>query len=234
MNSNLDVWAIQSLPSELKTALDNIKTDNDIIIFTNVLSNFNLGGEKIVSRQFDTFLYSEENDILLMLMRGGEVIANDIRSYLDNKGFVYHEVSFAPISEKHEDDKTIPELWFAREEYVVDDAFADSISRTNNRGFDYFPFLEGSLSLGYTTDVESDDLNYLDEDKEAEFQVDGRLFRGLIRLEDKLILLINQGDKRNVTAESVNKIAKKYGFSCTVLENKDFSLESVQSKKLTK
>lgn len=234
MNSNLDVWAIQTLPSELKTALDNLKTDKDIILFTNLLSKFNLGGQEITSRQFDTILYSEENDTLVMLMRGGEATSDDIRAYLDQKGFMYHEVSFSKPAEIHKDDESIPELWFAREEYVVDDAFADSVTRTENRNFDYFPFLEGSLSLGYTTNVEKEDLSYLGKEQEEEFPVEGRLFRGLIRLEDKLILLISQGEKRNVTAQTVNKVATKYGFTCTILENKDFSLERIQTKKLTK
>lgn len=68
MQSNLDIWAVQDDPEEVITALDNIKTDNDIILYTNALCKFQIGNENITSRQFDTFLYSEENDILVMLM----------------------------------------------------------------------------------------------------------------------------------------------------------------------
>lgn len=233
MNSNLDVWAIQTLPEELNTALNNVKTDNDIILFTNVKSQFTLGNQQIISRQFDTFLYSEENDILIMLMRGGKVSANNIRAYLDKKGLRYNEVSFTKPLTSHKDDLSIQELWFAREEYVVEDAFKDSIARESKKEFEYFPFLTGDLSLTYSTDAEEEDLSFL-EMPQTSYPVDGRLFRGLIKLEDKIILLINQGETRNVTAESVGKIAQEYGFAYTVLENDDFNLSHMESKKLTK
>lgn len=234
MNSNLDVWAIQTLPEELNTALDNVKTDNDIILFTNVKSEFSLGDEQITSRQFDTFLYSEENDILVMLMRGGRVTADNIREYLDKKDFSYHEVSFARSPINHKDDLSIPELWFAREEYVVEDAFKDSIARGSKKDFEYFPFLTGNLSLNYRTDDEEEDLSFLEEQKPESYSVDGRLFRGLIKLEDKIILLISQGETRNVNASDIGKIAQKYGFTYTILANEDFKLSHIENKILCK
>lgn len=232
MKSNLDVWAIQYLPSELKTALDNIKTDNDLILYTNLLCKFNLGNEAITSRQFDTALYSEENDVLVLLMRGGEATADDIRDYLEKKGFLYHEVCFATPVDSHKDDLSIPELWFAREEYVVQDALEDSIARNVKREFEYYPFLEGNLDLDYGTNIYGDE--DLEQNKHGDYPVDGRLFRGLIRLQDKVILLIYQGEQRNVTAMQVGEIAKRNGFACTILENQDFSLAKMEKKKLVK
>lgn len=234
MNSNLDVWAIQARKEELINALDKIKTDKDIILFTNLLSNFKLGHQTITCEQFDTVLYSEENDILIMLMRDGAANATDIRKYLDKKGFMYHEVNFAPSSIQREDDNTIPEIWFAREQSVVEDAFKDTLSKDVKKEFEYYPFLTGGLTLGYTTNVEREDLSYLGQERQEEFPVDGRIFRGLVKLEDKLILLINQGEKRNVTATTIGEVAKKYNFTYTVLENKDFSITSIEKKKLTK
>lgn len=234
MNSNLDVWAIQTMPEALSTALDNINADNDIILYENVRSDFTLGDERIINRQFDTFLYSEENDILVMLMRGGLVNADNIREYLDKKGLKYHEVVFAKSSGSYKDNLSIPELWFAREEYVVEDAFKDSIDRGSKKEFEYYPFLTGNLSLTYRTDMEQEDLSFLGDAKDDSYPVDGRLFRGLIKLDDKIIILINQGEKRNVTASDIGRVAEKYGFTFTVLTNDDFNLSCIEEHKLIK
>ena len=96
MNKTLDVWAIQKHPEELYTALENIKTDQgDLILFTNLNSNFQLNGQT-VGRQFDTELYyvGKDNDALILLQKDGEASAEQIRNYLEERGLQYHEVSF--------------------------------------------------------------------------------------------------------------------------------------------
>lgn len=221
MNSNLDVWAIQTLPEELVAALDNIKTDNDIILYLNLLCNFQIGGVNIKSRQFDTLLSSEENDILVMLMRGGKASVDDIRKYLDQKEFRYSEVMFAPSISSHYDDGSVPELWIAREKYVLEDAFEDSIKRDCAKKCEYYPFLTGSLDFCYFTNSASE-----------KCRVDGRLFRGVIKLEDKLILLVNQNDERNVTARDVYEVIKRYDIPFVILENSEFSMENITNPKV--
>ena len=77
MNKTLDVWAIQKHPEELYTALENIKTDQgDLILFTNLNSNFQLNGQT-VGRQFDTELYyvGKDNDALILLQKDGQASA---------------------------------------------------------------------------------------------------------------------------------------------------------------
>lgn len=221
MQSNLDIWAVQTDPKEVITALDNIKTDNDIILYTNLVCNFKIGNEDITSRQFDTFLYSEENDILVLLMRGGKASADDIRDYLDNKQLKYNEIVFAPSVKDYEDEYTGPEIWFAREKYVLDDAIADSIEKGSKKECEFYPFLPANLNLGYLTNSKSDN-----------FSVEGRLFRGVIKLEDKIILLVSQNDPRNVTTSEVNEVLNKYGIEYTILDNSDFDLsKSLKSSK---
>lgn len=221
MQSNLDIWAVQSDPEEVITALDNIKTDNDIILYTNVICNFKIGNDNITSRQFDTFLYSEENDILVLLMRGGKASAADIREYLDNKHLKYNEIVFAPSIRGYEDEYNGPEIWFAREKYVLEDAIKDSIEKSSKKECEFYPFLPANLDLGYLTNSKSDN-----------YSVEGRLFRGVVKFEDKIILLVSQNDTRNVTASEVNEVLKEYGIECVVLDNSDFDLsKSLKSSK---
>ena len=165
MNRNLDVWAIQKHPKALYTALENVKTDTgDLILFTNLECSFTLGGKK-VQRSFET-----------------------------KESLKYHEVSFAKDLKKelleefdipHKEEKqneAIPELWFAREEYVLRDALTESI-KMGNTTCDYYPLLQGFLNLNYTD-------NNTDNIQDSSHNIDGRRILGVIALEDKMILMI--------------------------------------------
>jgi hypothetical protein len=222
-NSNLDVWAIQYGPQELETALSNLKVLGNTILYTNALCSFKIGNMNISSRQFDTFLYSEENDLLVMLMRGGRVTADDIRKYLENHNIYYNEVVLTPSVTKYEDNYKMPELWIAREKCVVDDALHDSIKKGVKRECGYYPNLYGSLNLSYLTN--SNDIT----------NIDGRLFKGLIYLEDKLILLVNQNDKRNVRPLDVFESLKRTNFKYALLDNQPTVIEGeIKSKSMLK
>lgn len=202
MNSNLDVWAIQYYPEELYTALNQIDKGMSII-YSNLICNFKIGNQQVKTRQFDTALYNEESDILIMLMRGGKATKKDIIEYLDRNDKEYAEVSFAKEIEEYKDGNDIDELWFAREEYVLRDAIDDSLQKGNN-SCDYYPVLEGNLSLEYMSN------------QEQRYAIDGRLFKGLIKLDDKIVLIINQpnnvdlnGLDRNLSYDIVLKVLKE-------------------------
>ena len=228
MNKNLDVWAIQKHPKELFTALENVKTDKgDLILFTNLECKFLLGGKK-VERSFDTSLYYDAengNDALILLMKDGIATADQIRKYLEEKGFQYHEVSFskglkenllkefAIPYEEEKQDENIPELWFAREEYVLRDALNESIEKGNTT-CDYYPALEGVLSL-----------NYSSNERLSSFSVDGRKISGVIALEDKMILMINNGDDpRNLNPLQIQMIMDELNISTNIHSSNEFDI----------
>lgn len=227
MNKTLDVWAIQKHPEELYTALENIKTDQgDLILFTNLNSNFQLNGQT-VGRQFDTELYyvGKDNDALILLQKDGEASAEQIRNYLEKRGLQYHEVSFKkemlkqqleeldiPVS-KEIIDENIPELWFAREEYVLRDALQESI-KLGNTSCDYYPFVEGVIALKYEESYTT-----------SRHLLDGRNLLGVITLEDKMILMIHGSDPRNLKPSQVKKIIEEMKISYNVLHNREFNIE---------
>ena len=236
MNRNLDVWAIQKYPNELYTALENVKTDTgDLILFTNLECDFELNGQA-VKRSFDTSLYYDAgngNDALILLMKDGIATANQIREYLEKKQLRYHEVSFAKdvtkelpedfdnVYNEEKDDENIPEIWFAREEYVLRDALNDSIEQGNTT-CDYYPLLQGFLSL-----------NYITNSTLSSYSVDGRKILGVITLEDKMILLINNGnDERNISPFQAHKIMEELGVSVNVLSDREFNIEKPYQGKM--
>lgn len=216
MRKNSDVWAIQSDPNELETALKNIKKDGDILIYTNLLCNFKMGDVEVSTRTFDTALCSEENDIIVMLMRGGKVTCADMKAYLDKKGFDYGEVSFAKDICEYENDDSIPEIWFARDIDVLSDVLGDAKSKGVNRSAEYFPLLTGSLELGYLTNTGS-----------MQVKIDGRNFWGLVALEDRLILLIDSPKKGAILASDVVSKLEEAGFKFCISDKSMFSLPHV-------
>lgn len=181
MNSNLDVWAIQSDKSEMYTALDQIKTDGDVIIYTNLVCEFTIGNKIVKSREFDTIVVSDQNDFLGMFMRKGPVTKQDICDYLDSKGIKYTEITFAPSISDFNDDNLIMPIWMAREPYVLEDALNDSIE-CGDTNFDYYPELPSDIELGYLTN-----------EARARYSVDGRVFMGALISSNKIILLVSQG-----------------------------------------
>lgn len=229
MNNNLDVWAIQWHPKELYTALKNVKKDTgDLILFTNLECIFELNG-KTVPRSFDTALYYDagnNEDALILLMKNGDATPDQIRKYLDQEGLKYHEVSFAKnlrqdllsefgiLPKEEVQDENIPKLWFAREEYVLRDALKESIEMGNTT-CDYYPLLQGFISLNYSNNTLL-----------SSYHVDGRKILGVVALEDKMILMINNGnDRRNLSPFQVHKVMEELGVSVNVHPDTDFDIK---------
>ena len=214
MRSNLDVWAVQTDPTEIYTALEQVK-DGISIIYSNCTCNFKIGSQEISTRQFDTFLYNEESDVLIMLMRGGKATKEDMIKYLEENGKEYYEVTFADSMDEYEDGNDVSVLWFSREKYVLEDAINDSKSKGIN-SCEYYPLTTGSLELGYISNTNKP------------YSVDGRLFNGVVKFEDKLVLIINQpgnvdenGNNRNSWPCNVLDILKENGIECTVIMDKE-------------
>ena len=126
MANNLDIWAIQYYPEELTTALNKIGAGLNII-YSNLVSKLKVGNNIISGRNFDTILYNEESDILILLMTGGKVTKKDIINYLEENNKRYVEVTFNPCNVIDLEDKDkLPEMWFARDLAVIEDAIKDS------------------------------------------------------------------------------------------------------------
>ena len=192
--SNLDVWAIQYYPEELLTALTQIKEGMNII-YSNLTCAFRIGSKDIKTRQFDTILYNEESDILIMLMRGGVAKKEDIIKFLEDNNKPYSEVTFSPSVIEYNDKDSIPELWFAREEYVIKDALNDSKIKGINY-LEYYPNVIGNINLGYITNSNNSNIS-----------IDGRSIKGLIKLEDKIVLIINQENNKDKNLDFINIIS---------------------------
>ena len=227
MKSNLKIYAIQNDVNELDFALN--KLDKGInYIYSNCTFDFKIGWTKIKSKKFDTFLYNEESDVLIMLMRGGKVNKEKIIEYLEKNNKPYSEINFYPLYDTFEGKDNIPEIRFVREKKDLALEIKESIEK-GITSCDFYPLLESYFMLGYKT---------IDGEK---IEIDGRKFIGLINLSDKIILLVNQkynvdekGVKRNIDIKDVLYTLKKYNVTPKVILDDIPNIEVENfSKKLT-
>lgn len=233
MKNNLDVWAVQQNAEELEIALGQIKSDSkENILFSNCLSNIKLGENYICTKKFDTMLCSFDSDTVIMIMRGAKVGGEDIRKYLNEHNIFYNEVVFDSYDEMQElmalgeiEDSCLEEsnlekeLWFVRENYVFKDAVADSREKGAQQCI-YYPNVVGDLELQYLSN--SNNI----------FEVDGRLIHGVVEFPDKLVLLIQQNDPRNMMEEDVYRILADNKISTLV--DTDVDIKSLSGKEKLK
>ena len=211
---NLDVWAIQYYPEELYNALNNIN-DGLNIIYSNVKSDLYIGKEKVKSRQFDTILYNEESDILIMLARAGIANKEDVIKYLDSNGKRYVEIDFDYRIFDYKEKYNVPEIWFSRERYVLEDAIQDSLNKGITKA-KFYPCIKSELKLGFLSRYHK----YIN--------LDSINFKGLLQLEDKIVLIVNEknnvdkfGKSRNMGALDVLDVIDNFGISCDVIYDRD-------------
>lgn len=198
MKSNLDVYAIQYYKEETKTALSKVKKDSPgNILYLNCTCHFTIGGTIITSRIFDSCFYSEESDILILFAKG-KISQDEIEKYLNDMGVSYTTIRFNRKETDFRDGDVLKEIWFARDKDVLEEAMQDSITKNNLHCY-YYPEEVSKLSIGYNS---SDDTGKY-------FQIDGRVCKGTIILKDKIILLVNQNDKRNLKKDTVMSMLTK-------------------------
>lgn len=187
MLNNCDIWAIQYYPEVLQTALEKIKTGEKVILYKNCSSKFKIGDKLISNRQFDTILYSEESDLLILLMRGGKATYEQIIIFLSKNKINYIEQDLKEINkEDYEDGDDIPELWFAREKYVVQDGINESKEKGIKK-LKYYKNVQSQLLIGNNDKYETIELRC----------------KGIIQLKDKLIMIINHNYNKNMSEQQV-------------------------------
>ena len=205
MNSNLDVYAIQYYKDETKTALSKVKKDSPgNILYLNCTCHFTIGGTVITSRIFDSCFYSEESDILILFAKG-KISQDEIEKYLNDMGVSYTTISFNRKETDFVDGDVLKEIWFARDKEVLIEAMEDSIKK-RHLSCSYYPGEVSKLSIGYNSS----------HDPEEYFEIDGRFCKGTIVFKDKMVLLVNQKDKRNLTKEEVLPLLSKKFKVCVV------------------
>lgn len=219
-NRQLDVWGIYRDPEHVLDALkiiaehkDEITKEAPLTLFVNCTSSFIVDGKRI-GRYMDTLICSREADTALCLSSAryidddlGSVSATpeDIAKFLEKNGIPYQIVTGVPQTDDVDDPK-IPEIWMAREEYVLEDSLAESKEKGCTNCVVY-PETKAKLSMGY----------YLEDG--SYYEVWGLNFKGLIETDNSWTFLIDEGDSRNISVEQAEKIIIDSGLGYTIGEN---------------
>lgn len=218
MKTNLDIWAIQYYPECLKTALDNIKYGSKVFLFRNCVCKFSVGINEITTRQFDTVLYSDESDLLVMLMKDGNAKDSQIIEYLNKRNIPFEERNLGAKLNDYQDGDNIPELWFIRETYVLQDAIKES----KNRKIKVAKFYKNTESVLTLTGLENKEL----------IRIEGK---GIVQLEDKVCIIINHGFEKNMIEEEVKKCIEDFDLEYEEIQEKSPNLKIENfSKKIEK
>lgn len=206
-----DVWGINKDPNEIDYPLSVIldrknRITKPLKIFTNCSSKFIINGREI-ERYIGTVIVSKEIDLSLSLMSGENYydVLEKTTDFLYENGIPYIVISGKDIDLK-QDDNDIPETWFIREGYVLN----ESLDNSRNNGCEeciLYLNTKSRLMVGYYTD--NNDFH----------EVWGLHFKGLITTNNSWSLLIDEKDPRNINMDDAIKIIEEQGFSYTVGDN---------------
>lgn len=226
LDTRLDVWAIQNDPEELEVALDKLTKPATNILYTNCISKLSIGGE-LFAIEFDTVLQCDENDVLILIMRGSGITKEDLVKKLEERNIPYSEVVFSNYEYKDYKEK-LKEIWFARDASVLKEALTDSKKKENDVAR-YNPVIKGKLSLKHPGRP------YLKEECEEIKPIITfkRIpIRGVIETEDKIILIINNLEDYNIYYKQALKVLSETGMTPVIEDYETFEKKDKAKQKV--
>ena len=200
--TKLDILLVQNDPKELYKALREIKSNRENILFSNCVSCLKVGNQYL-NIQFDRAFYANK---LVLVRRNCKIDNNDFKNILEEWNIKYQEVIFNDEDFEYKCRREIKNLYFPRGSESLINILEDS-KKKGIEECNYYPYVEGVLRLKYF--ITNGSLEILDE----------RYLKGLIELRDKLILLINQKEKRNVSMDKALKILRNEKLSVCIKED---------------
>ena len=203
-STRMNIETIQKDGSNLESTLNSIKNSENNILFTNCTSLLKVGNKKF-QVQFNTALYCDTKELLILGMHGGKMTPDTWEEELARRNITYHEVVF-DVKEYRDSDEE-KQLWFARDGLSLENAITDS----KRKGMDtctFYPTLKGKLEIKYNSDLE------------GTVALDRQEIRGVIEFEDKLILIINHTEDCNVYYKKALRLLSKNDIA-TMMETPD-------------
>lgn len=215
--SNLNILVIQNHPEDIDKALNKIKEDSTNILFRNVSSNLKLG-ERKVPIEFDKVLYSDENNLVILIAKGSSITYKELVRRLNDKSIDFSEIIFENY--EYEDyDEELKDIIFAKDSLSLKIALEDSKKKGNDI-CRYNPVMKGKLTLKYPGRIH---LDFECEEIETKIVLNRQMLRGMIETEDKIIYLINNLEEHNVYYKQVLKILSETGMTPIIEDYESFS-----------
>lgn len=208
MNHNVDVYAIQNDKEKLSEALTRVNKESlSNTLYLNCTCHFTIGGAIINSRIFDACFYSEDSDCVVFFAKG-KMTHEEIQEYLINENVKFTTVNFyREDDEDFVDMDALKEVHFVSNKEELVNAIDDSISKDITLARLY-PGEISRLSIGYKAS----------RDYTRYYELDARFCKGTIVFKDKIILLVNQYQSKNISSEDAYRILSE---KVSVIVNND-------------
>ena len=177
---NYDIWAIEHYPKEVYDAIDGLEKTTNNTLFTNCRSHLRVE-RTILPIQFDSALISEDIQRLVLVMQNGPLGKKEFQRILQKKHIPFDKVHF--MWTQPEEQQELKEVWFAADIGVLQDGLKDS----REKGVDsceYYPDMKGTFELRYPLEGE-------DDENPDWFVLEEQGIRGVVLLEDKLVMLMD-------------------------------------------
>lgn len=182
-NKNKKIFAIQDNEETLIHALNKIRNTKDNILITNCISRLRIGESKL-HVIFDTILYNDEKNILIMIKDSSTVTPDVFREMLDANNVGYNEIKFREYLH-FDKPETSKDLFFATDisnfKFCIDESKRKEIDSCT-----YYPAMTGHFTIKYFYD------------KEKQEQLDDYYIKGILELDDKIILIVKENEESNL------------------------------------
>lgn len=146
--TNIDILAVDFNNNAFDEALHNLPKDGLNVLFTNCISELNIGENHYILNKYDSCIYNENKNILILIKREENNSYNDIKDYLGKKDVPFHEVRFTIFDDYSEGDYDVPKLWFANSNASLIRAI-ENIKQQENDNCVYYPFVESKLTISF-------------------------------------------------------------------------------------
>ena len=217
-NLNKKIFAIQDDLDTLKSAIIKVRnTDNNLLV-TNCISRLKLGNQKL-HIIFDTLLYNDDKNILIMIKDSSVVSPELFKEMLNNNNVGYNELNFREYLH-FDKPETSKELFFATSisnlKYVIEKSM-----KNGSDSCTYYPAITGHFTLKYFYN------------KEKQEQLDDYYIKGLLELDDKIILIIKESIESTLYFKRILHELEKMNINVIVDYSKQIK-ESLKEKKIIK
>ena len=217
-NLNKKIFAIQDDLDTLKSAIIKVRnTDNNLLV-TNCISRLKLGNQKL-HIIFDTLLYNDDKNILIMIKDSSVVSPELFKEMLNNNNVGYNELNFREYLH-FDKPETSKELFFATSisnlKYVIEKSM-----KNGSDSCTYYPAITGHFTLKYFYN------------KEKQEQLDDYYIKGLLELDDKIILIMKESIESTLYFKRILHELEKMNINVIVDYSKQIK-ESLKEKKLLK
>lgn len=200
-NSSRKIFAIQDNEKTLIPALKIIKGTENNLLIRNCISMIKLGEKKLHS-VFDTLLYNDEKNILIMLRDSSKITPDMFVELLEQNDTKYNELNFMDYP-RYDRPETSKEIYFATNLSGFKHTLKTSIENGNDK-CTYHPSITGYFSLKYFYN------------KKLQEQLDYYYIRGVLELEDKIILIVSQRTNDDLYYKNILHELEKKNFEVTL------------------